>query len=300
MIKGDSIVVVVLNYMTPDLTIRNVDLLQSKNNGIHIVVVDNLSADDSFLILSKYYQKNRFVDVISSGSNGGYSKGNNFGIKFAINKYSYVEYIAIMNPDVRCEEENLMIKLAHAIESDKKLAVVAPLMIQDNHIVPYKIGWKCDTVFRVWQKRCYWANALLANKCNYNMFRKSANNVLYCEVVQGSLFLAKRTAFQEVGFFDESVFLYYEENILGSKLKRAGYFEGTLLSSSYVHEHKLEKLDITKERNLRKKEYASANYYCKQYLKTNFLVRFFLKMSEIINLYVELPLVYAFKKINKN
>lgn len=219
MVQANNIAVIVLNYNTPALTMKNVDILYSKNEGVHVIIVDNLSTDDSFDILSEHYKLNSEIDVVSSGENGGYSKGNNFGIKYALGNYPQIEYVAIMNPDVLCAEDNVLISLAGMLKEDRKLAVLAPLMIQDDHIVPVKVGWKCENSFRIWQKRCYWANSLLKNRCSYDKFEINEDKVLYCEVVQGSFFIIKRAVFEQVGFFDENVFLYYEENILGKKSK---------------------------------------------------------------------------------
>ena len=149
MVQANNIAVIVLNYNTPALTMKNVDILYSKNEGVHVIIVDNLSTDDSFDILSEHYKLNSEIDVVSSGENGGYSKGNNFGIKYALGNYPQIEYVAIMNPDVLCAEDNVLISLAGMLKEDRKLAVLAPLMIQDDHIVPVKVGWKCENSFRI-------------------------------------------------------------------------------------------------------------------------------------------------------
>ena len=299
MVQANNIAVIVLNYNTPALTMKNVDILYSKNEGVHVIIVDNLSTDDSFDILSEHYKLNSEIDVVSSGENGGYSKGNNFGIKYALGNYPQIEYVAIMNPDVLCAEDNVLISLAGMLKEDRKLAVLAPLMIQDDHIVPVKVGWKCENSFRIWQKRCYWANSLLKNRCSYDKFEINEDKVLYCEVVQGSFFIIKRAVFEQVGFFVLFVFLYYEENILGKKIKALGYKEGTSLSCTYIHEHHFEPLSLSKEKRLKRREYASAEYYCKECLKSNNFLVFVLKLQAFINLNIELPLVCMLKCINK-
>ena len=38
-----------------------------------------------------------------------------------------------------------------------------------------------------------------------------------------------------MGYFDENTFLYYEEDILGAKLKKAGYKEVLLNKEKYIH-----------------------------------------------------------------
>ena len=70
MVQANNIAVIVLNYNTPALTMKNVDILYSKNEGVHVIIVDNLSTDDSFDILSEHYKLNSEIDVVSSGENG--------------------------------------------------------------------------------------------------------------------------------------------------------------------------------------------------------------------------------------
>ena len=55
------------------------------------------------------------------------------------------------------------------------------------------------------------------------------------DCIAGSFFIIKGSIFNEIGYFDENTFLFYEEDILGYKLKRLGYSEAILNTVSYVH-----------------------------------------------------------------
>lgn len=50
----------------------------------HILVVDNFSTDNSVQLLSDIISEK--VEVIVSNKNGGYGAGNNYGIKYLIDK----------------------------------------------------------------------------------------------------------------------------------------------------------------------------------------------------------------------
>ena len=74
----------------------------------------------------------------------------------------------------------------------------------------------------------------------------------------------------EVDFFDENTFLYYEENILGYKLKEKGYKQFLLPNCSYIHNHSISINKSIKSVSKRLKHaYDSREYYCLQYLKIN-------------------------------
>lgn len=76
--------------------------------------------------------------------------------------------------------------------------------------------------------------------------------------------------FLEAGGYDEGVFLYEEEQILGRRLQNAGYRSVLLLNQYYDHEHStsISKSfsDAMKRQQLREK---STLYYMKHYLQIN-------------------------------
>ena len=103
--------IVILNYGTYEQTIRNADILLAHNTSVFVVIVDNCSPGDDYEKMSAYYVEYGRAVVVETGENGGYSKGNNFGIRKMLEKYPDIEYIGIMNPDVRCEEDGMIEKL---------------------------------------------------------------------------------------------------------------------------------------------------------------------------------------------
>ena len=77
--------IVIINYRTPKLVI---DCLASLENEIEagkdlVMVVDNASGDDSIEQIERAITENNwdFVRMLPSSVNGGFSAGNNLGIK---------------------------------------------------------------------------------------------------------------------------------------------------------------------------------------------------------------------------
>ena len=85
--KSIKLNITIINYRTPELVI---DCLASLVSQItvgkdSVVVVDNASGDDSLAKIEQAIAKNKwqnFVRPIASPVNGGFSAGNNLGIKF--------------------------------------------------------------------------------------------------------------------------------------------------------------------------------------------------------------------------
>ena len=86
--SGPVLQTVILNYKTPDMTLKSAEAALREMEGIEggITIVDNDSRDGSFETLSKEvaargWDEDDRVSVIQSGRNGGFGAGNNVGIR---------------------------------------------------------------------------------------------------------------------------------------------------------------------------------------------------------------------------
>ena len=81
---------VILHYIVENVTIESIEHI--KNNmdidEYQIVVVDNASPNQSYSILEKRYKNDERVALIHNEYNLGFTRGNNVGIKYAIENYS--------------------------------------------------------------------------------------------------------------------------------------------------------------------------------------------------------------------
>lgn len=96
------------------------------------------------------------------------------------------------------------------------------------------------------------------------------------DVLAGSFFIIRSKAFTSVKGFDDSVFLYNEENILSKKLKEKGWSNLYLNYLSYDHYHSI---SINKSFSSEAKKldlaYKSRLIYCEKYLKINKIKKIF-------------------------
>lgn len=239
-------VLITINYNDYESTSKFLDRIKSYNEISHIVIVDNNSSDGSFEKLRRYQSGK--VHVITTNDNMGYARGNNFGIKYALKLWN-VDYFVISNPDVFFAE-NLIKKLVDVIKAHETLAICSAVMRYDNGKVYTNFASRLPEYIDI-LGGCFMSIVQLKNK----IFRRSEyprfdlikkDPIYYTDVVPGSFFLADRKKFEEVGFFDERTFLYYEENILALKLKKAGYREAIVTEESYKHLH-----SVTISKNIR-------------------------------------------------
>ena len=119
--------IIILNYNSKNDTIRYVNEIKNYNVLNTIIVVDNnSSALNEFEELEKLKSDN--IYVIKSDKNGGYSYGNNFGLKFLENMKEKYDFVVISNPDVEVKEEAFK-ECFKVLEENNKIAVCAPMML---------------------------------------------------------------------------------------------------------------------------------------------------------------------------
>lgn len=256
MIRKSKVGVVILNYRDAATTERLCRKISSYDAIDHIVIVDNQSPDHSYEVLSRLHSEK--VDVIQSDRNGGYSYGNNYGAQYLMDQYQ-IDLLYIANPDVDFEEV-FIVKTAELILSGRAQAAGGVMLMPDGKsgLDGTKINRYADDLLD-----CTLVLKHLVGKKQKSVYL--GMEIIDTEFLYGSLFGINTTAFREIGGFDESVFLYCEERILGKKLMDRGYRLAIDTSASYIHRHA-----VSVERSVKKNEqikilYQSRKHYYQKY-----------------------------------
>lgn len=257
--------IIILNYNSKKDTIKYVSEIKDYKVLNTIIVVDNNSSNQNeFEDLKKL--ENDKVYVIKSDKNGGYSYGNNFGLRFLESLNQNYDYVVISNPDVEVKED-VFEKCFNELENDNKIAVCAPLMLDSNGNRIRRCSWKLRTP-KIDMINSTRLNQLLF----YKLFKKSEyldedfkKEKLEVDCVSGAFFVIKFNIFKQINYFDENVFLFYEEDILATKLKKLGLSEVSLNTVTFKH---FESRSISKAMNYFNKMKILQNskmYYQKNY-----------------------------------
>lgn len=252
--------IVILNYNDSENTSIFLDDIKNFSCLDYIIVVDNNSTDDSLKKLKKY--ENDKIKIISTPENKGYAYGNNFGIKYLIDNYK-VNNIIISNPDIIVTEEAI-IKLLNVLK-EKNVSVIAPVVEEPNNI---SRGWKQPTFLSLLVSNIPFFQRYSNKIISYNE-KHYETKLSQVDVVKGCFFIIKAEVIKNIGYFDESTFLYFEENILAKKLRDHHY-------KTYIHNevhviHALSKSVDKSLININKFKYlkASQYYYERKILKLN-------------------------------
>lgn len=224
------IIYIVLNYNDYKTTIQCIETVKAYSKTISkIIVVDNCSTDESFNELCKLTDSN--IEVIKSNYNGGYGAGNNFGIRYAIKKYN-AKHIVISNPDVYIEEKTIKACYDFLSHRSDTLCTV-PLMLDKFGRPNYGCVWRIPT----WSEYLFFSFYLGKHISFKYSLQKFNEKCFECDCVAGSWLMIDVDKFADIGMYDENVFLYCEETLIGIKAKQKNYKNFILPQYSFVHMH---------------------------------------------------------------
>lgn len=277
--------IIILNYNDYDTTVRMLNNIKDYIALDLIVVVDNKSTDNSYNQLKSF--ENDKIKVIETDNNYGYAYGNNYALKYIEDKN--IDYVIISNPDIIVSED-IINKMKLDMEQEQ-VALVAPVINEKGNL---SRGWKIphfkeDLISNITYFHKYATKLLRYDDSYYNQ------KLVKVEVVSGCFFMIKFDIFKEINYFDSNTFLYYEENILGSKLKNNDYESYIDTELEVIHDLSVsvdKSLDSIKKYKILKN---SQIYFEEKYNHLNILGIIVLRLFYIISLFISYIHVYILK-----
>lgn len=116
---------VILHYMALEETIQCVEsILNNIEGDKKIIVVDNCSPNNTGADLEKRYAGSGNVDVLQTGKNLGFAKGNNFGYGYAVQNYD-PDFVVVMNNDMEIRQQDFISRMEKSWE-EHRFAVMGP------------------------------------------------------------------------------------------------------------------------------------------------------------------------------
>lgn len=193
-----------------------------------VIVVDN---DEVATLNGEIKEKFSWVRYKKALGNIGYGAGNNLGASF-----SKGEFLMILNPDTLVKP-NSIDNLIKFIAVRKDVAVVAPNLVDKEGKVFAQLGSRELTPIRGIIALSFLNKIFSHNKISREYWLKDLplDGVREVDVVPGSAFLIRKNVFQEVGGFDENIFLFFEESDLGRRIRKLGYKLYIIPDSEVVH-----------------------------------------------------------------
>jgi len=207
------VAVIILNYRGWQDTINCVSSLkQLAYPDVQIVVVDNASADESITEIQTAYPD---ITIIESSENGGYSAGNNLGIRYALNRPD-TEYIWLLNNDATVDSMALSTLVEKAKTYPNTLT---------GSLILYPDGRYQTVGNRV--------HKLFLRTRNYKSRELKDGQTV--ETLCGCSMLIPRKVFEAIGLLDETYFLYLEDTDFCIRANHAGFISRVALASKVFH-----------------------------------------------------------------
>ena len=217
-----KVFVVIVHYKGISDTIaciRSVDANILKDSTLEIIVVDNGSPEK----LSTLPKTRHKSTLLESFVNLGYTGGNNKGIKYALSLGA--TYVCLLNNDTLVDRFFLD-KLIKQAEKNDLIGVSVPKIYfakgYEYHKDRYsngelgKILWYGGGVFD-------WKNVTSVHKGLDEVDKGQYDDLSKVEFASGCAMLVKSEVFKNIGMFDSSYFLYYEDADFSVRIKNAGY-----------------------------------------------------------------------------
>jgi GT2 family glycosyltransferase len=207
-----AIDVVVVSYNSRDELRGCVEPL-SALEGVHVIVVDNASSDDSLASVHDLP-----VATIALGANGGFAHGCNAGWRAGTSPY-----VLLLNPDARIDEASLR-TLAAVLDAEPSVGAVAPRIVDPqgelDHSQRREPRLRSTYAQALFLHRLFphapWTDELVRDEAAYA--RRGSP-----DWVSGACVLLRRSALEELGGLDEGFFMYGEDIDLCRRLREAGH-----------------------------------------------------------------------------
>jgi len=184
-----------------------------------IIVVDNNSADGSRAYIKSHFPQ---VKIICNQRNKGFAQACNQGAKA-----SHGKYVLFLNTDTLPYSQALDLMMEE-IRSKPRVAAVGPALFKGSSHYQVSFGKKPAFGTELIQK-------CLLNPCSRLRLKWSSASK---EVswLSGACLLVRRQALEEVGFFDENFFLYFEDIDLCLRMRSRGWKLIYLPSAKIYHQ----------------------------------------------------------------
>ena len=212
-VKEPLVSIIILNYNAGELLFNCIKSIKKSNySNVEIIVVDNVSSDDSHIKCKEKYQE---IKLIQNKENFGYCGGNNIGIKQATG-----EFVIILNPDTIVQPDCIgelvyaYEKIGEGLFQPKILSLNEENILQStgNMIHVFGFGFARDKGRKVVEK---------------------VEDIEKIGYASGTCLFTSKDVIDKVGLLDEFLFLYHDDLDLGWRAAQIG------IDSYYVPKSKV-------------------------------------------------------------
>jgi N-acetylglucosaminyl-diphospho-decaprenol L-rhamnosyltransferase len=234
--EGIRVAIVIVNYRTAALTIACLKSLADErgtDRSFKVIVVDGCSGEGE--VLSKAVVEHgwgEWVTVMVADRNGGFSFGNNCGIRAALEWPSPPAYFLLLNPDTEVRPGAVGV-LVRFLDANPQVGI-AGSSFENPDGSEWPIAFRFLSILSELERglRIGLFSRLVRRKIvAMNMEGREAR----VDWVAGASMMVRKQVFDSIGLMDEAYFLYYEEVDFCLRALRAGWPCWYVPSSRVMH-----------------------------------------------------------------
>ena len=230
--------IIVVNYRTYELTKQTIESVLDKDHpfSYEIFLVDNASGDGSLERLKEDFSKeakNGRIKFIENNENRGFAHANNQALKETDSRY-----VLLLNSDTMVVDDCLE-RCMEYMEKDERIgALGCKVLLPDG-----KLDKACRRSFPTLSVSFYRMTGLskIFPKSKrfgrYNLTYLDEDETYEVECIVGAFMMVRSTTIEEVGFLDETFFMYGEDIDWCYRIK-AGNWKIVYHSDAQIIHHK--------------------------------------------------------------
>jgi len=210
-----KVYILVLNWNGWRDTIECLEsLLKLEYPNYQIVIIDNGSTDESVSQLSLWKERHPEVVLLETGNNLGYAGGNNFGLRYVLEKGDF-DYVWILNNDTVVETKALFY-LVQRMQEEPKAGICGSAVL---HYERRDVIWALGGIYDKWFAQAF--HLMGDQKYDPDYLEKNLTKIeKKMSYVVGASVLVSRKFLEEVGLMAEDYFLFFEEIDWATRARR--------------------------------------------------------------------------------
>lgn len=180
-------------------------LYESTYQNFEIIIVDSASKDRSIELAKENYPQ---IHYLLQEENVGVAKGNNIGIRYAIEQLD-CEYVLLINNDIEIDPNNIQELMNKADEG----TITVPKIY---YYEPKDMLWFAGG-------EMYWNRGESGHIGNFETDKGQYDKERIIGYAPTCCMLIHRNVFEKIGYIDETVFMYFDDTDLCVRINDAGY-----------------------------------------------------------------------------
>lgn len=225
-----KLTIIIVNYNVKELLDQAIVSIKKacKHIDHELIVVDNASSDGSVELVQKKFPE---VKLIINKENKGFASANNQAIKQAAG-----EFILLINPDTIVQEDTFTVIL-NFFETHPECGMLGCKILNPDGSLQLPCRRSFPTPWIAFTKIIGFSKLFPKSRLfgKYNLTYLNPDQTYEVEAISGSFMFFRRKVVEDVGYLDESFFMYGEDLDWCFRIREAGWKIYYLPETKIIH-----------------------------------------------------------------